>query len=481
MADATIQILIEAQDKVTATLKNIEGTLGGMAKNSAKQSQAISQGFTSTTDSLIALGNAAATVDNIFSSLTNMQLRLENANERLANAQDRVSDAQTKLNRLQKSGTASAEDLADASQEVERANRGLTISQNNLARAQNQVIGTYINIGVQVIALSASLPKLKLALEAVNASMWRIASNPLGIVLIALAGVITLATLAWKDYHDKLAEISQINDEMSITNGNLQQGLQKLADTATITRDAVSDAYNKMRAILGVQSSEEKGRIAQIQEQEYELARDRGTLSQQQIDRRQTEIDGNKRELEAIQKKKDAILSAVDYQASLIAPLTETQLEAQRLQELPYGEAVQEAMTLFNKFMKEASDERVRIMQSEIDANIAKLNEQFAALQRAYGIRGRTGAPGTNIIPSGQQLQSNLGVIPQYQFAHGGIVTKPTLGLVGEAGPEAIIPLEKLDRMGGGISITITGPIYGVNAQDISRALLRELSRKVTI
>ena len=32
-------------------------------------------------------------------------------------------------------------------------------------------------------------------------------------------------------------------------------------------------------------------------------------------------------------------------------------------------------------------------------------------------------------------------------FAEGGIVTGPTLGLVGEAGPEAIIPLDRLDGM----------------------------------
>lgn len=36
-------------------------------------------------------------------------------------------------------------------------------------------------------------------------------------------------------------------------------------------------------------------------------------------------------------------------------------------------------------------------------------------------------------------------------FALGGIVTGPMLGLVGEAGPEAIIPLNRLDKMTGGI------------------------------
>jgi hypothetical protein len=35
------------------------------------------------------------------------------------------------------------------------------------------------------------------------------------------------------------------------------------------------------------------------------------------------------------------------------------------------------------------------------------------------------------------------------QFAEGGIVTGPMVGLVGEAGPEAIIPLDRLGKMGG--------------------------------
>ena len=42
-------------------------------------------------------------------------------------------------------------------------------------------------------------------------------------------------------------------------------------------------------------------------------------------------------------------------------------------------------------------------------------------------------------------------------FADGGIVTKPTLGLVGEAGPEAIIPLNRRGLSLGNINITITG------------------------
>jgi hypothetical protein len=44
-------------------------------------------------------------------------------------------------------------------------------------------------------------------------------------------------------------------------------------------------------------------------------------------------------------------------------------------------------------------------------------------------------------------------------FADGGIVTSPTLGLVGEAGPEAIIPLNRLGGVGG-VTITISGNTF---------------------
>jgi len=46
------------------------------------------------------------------------------------------------------------------------------------------------------------------------------------------------------------------------------------------------------------------------------------------------------------------------------------------------------------------------------------------------------------------------GVIPR--MAEGGIVNSPTLALIGEAGPEAVVPLDRLNN-GGGITINVTG------------------------
>jgi hypothetical protein len=60
------------------------------------------------------------------------------------------------------------------------------------------------------------------------------------------------------------------------------------------------------------------------------------------------------------------------------------------------------------------------------------------------------------------------------QLAEGGIVRKPTLALVGEAGPEAVVPLSKAGSVGGGgITINITTGVGDPEAiaRDIRRIL----------
>lgn len=45
-------------------------------------------------------------------------------------------------------------------------------------------------------------------------------------------------------------------------------------------------------------------------------------------------------------------------------------------------------------------------------------------------------------------------------LADGGVVTKPTLAMIGEAGAEAVIPLSKMGGLGGGLVININGGTY---------------------
>jgi hypothetical protein len=229
LADSEISILIKAVDEATATIKKVESTIENSNKNIQKQTLKTTDAFSGQIKTLMALGNIASGVDNIFSSYTNLQLRLENATERVTGAQERLIAAEEKLRdvqqgnkrilmdleklNLEESRTISKlekdkrslanmekgivlpttqryrdllqevqdeelklkdiqltisekrqkqnQDLVTAQRDVEAANRSLTISENNLARANNQVIGTYINMGTQALSVVASLNMLR--------------------------------------------------------------------------------------------------------------------------------------------------------------------------------------------------------------------------------------------------------------------------------------------------------------------------------
>ena len=58
-------------------------------------------------------------------------------------------------------------------------------------------------------------------------------------------------------------------------------------------------------------------------------------------------------------------------------------------------------------------------------------------------------------------------------FADGGIVTKPTLAMVGEKGPEAIIPLSQMGGMGGGVTVNVTGGL--ATSAEIGQAVVNAI------
>jgi hypothetical protein len=63
----------------------------------------------------------------------------------------------------------------------------------------------------------------------------------------------------------------------------------------------------------------------------------------------------------------------------------------------------------------------------------------------------------SNLIPGGTEpTRPAPGRSSIPRMAEGGIVSSPTLALIGEAGPEAVVPLDRLNT-GGGVTINITG------------------------
>lgn len=61
------------------------------------------------------------------------------------------------------------------------------------------------------------------------------------------------------------------------------------------------------------------------------------------------------------------------------------------------------------------------------------------------------------------------------KLATGGLVTSPTIAMVGEAGPEAVIPLDKAGGIGATYVININGDVYGVS--DLESRIERVIQR----
>lgn len=80
------------------------------------------------------------------------------------------------------------------------------------------------------------------------------------------------------------------------------------------------------------------------------------------------------------------------------------------------------------------------------------------ALASAFANPGALLAVGAGLVAVGALLKNIKFDVPK--FAEGGLVTGPTLGLVGEAGPELIVPLNRADQFfGGGNNVNVSGEL----------------------
>lgn len=86
---------------------------------------------------------------------------------------------------------------------------------------------------------------------------------------------------------------------------------------------------------------------------------------------------------------------------------------------------------------------------------------------------------GVGTISSYIPGMAGVNIAPIPQLASGGIVTRPTVAMIGEAGPEAVIPLNRANGAGGGNNFYFN--ITGANARDIWDELQPKIERSLAL
>jgi len=293
MAEDEIRIIINAVDNMSATIDKIEKNLNKANQNILKQTKVTSKGFTEQTGNLLVLGQAAASVDRIFSSYQNMQLRIENATERVTGAQDRLAEAQYELNKVIDSGTASLEDIEQAQRKVDSASRGLTIAQNNLERANNAVVGSYINMGMQSVTLIASYNKIKDAIVALGTT----STVALGAVGIAVGALL----IAYSKYNEASEKVKEKTNELNDAEKDLLIIQKDLVDETDNWVGALKEVNDFIRGFVVPQSEKEAKSLINIKDLEHEL--------------NLAKLSGDEEEIESARNKLDeaTLLHQIEY------------------------------------------------------------------------------------------------------------------------------------------------------------------------
>ncbi len=114
-----------------------------------------------------------------------------------------------------------------------------------------------------------------------------------------------------------------------------------------------------------------------------------------------------------------------------------------------------------------------------------------ATVEETLGInKPRVAAP--EALPPGADPESGIvwvnGPLAQGQnqskvpaMADGGVVTRPTLALVGEAGPEAVIPLDQAGgMMGGGVNVTMHISTGNADPQEVADVVWERFARELS-
>ena len=107
----------------------------------------------------------------------------------------------------------------------------------------------------------------------------------------------------------------------------------------------------------------------------------------------------------------------------------------------------------------------------------APIVQSAADLQSAIDLAAQ-GALGMTSFEDLEKFWFDFTGISFAPFAKGGLVTAPTLGLIGEAGPEAVIPLNRMGNMGGQTVINLTvNAGMGTDGKSVGDAIVNELKR----
>ena len=417
---------IESAQKLAEQYKGLFSSIGGGAKGTADKLDTLEKKTDAYEKVLGDLNTTANRTRSAFGSV-------EDAAKSLTKASGKLAEAQTKYNLVTGGYSTSSKEYIAALRDVERANKSVrdaTIQQKDAVNAVRDAEKKLADLRAKtsnpedIAAAERSLERSKFDVEQSNFAVIDAEeelaklrqdpkANPIEVrkAEIGLAEAkfgVTEAILGQRDAETTLSDARN----MAATPDEIAAAERELEDAKRDQTDATDDLAEAIYQQSVLQ--------AVLTEVTYGAAEGSETYKQALLDlteAQDAEAEAAERHTEALERQKEAVQDL----KNAIADLNEIQ-----------GKVNQKAITKAEGKVGKNTTDILDEANKFINANIAEVLPNLGTAADFMAMRGGF-----------------------YPFADGGIVTKPTLGLVGEAGSEAIIPLDKLGSMGGNINITI--------------------------
>jgi hypothetical protein len=125
--------------------------------------------------------------------------------------------------------------------------------------------------------------------------------------------------------------------------------------------------------------------------------------------------------------------------------------------------------------MDELKNKQLELLRAQVQTSISQIRPQMNQLQEII-LRANVQESLTKAAPAVQGLKDILAGIPR--MADGGIVNQPTLALIGEAGSEAVVPLDRMGGMGTTVNVNVAGSVISEGQlQSVIQDALYNLNR----
>jgi hypothetical protein len=437
-------------------------------------------------DNATGAATAVKTLAETIKSYRDAVLKAVDANKSLADATQGVKDAQTSL--------------TDATYKIEVAQRGVTKATNDVTKAIDNVAKA------QTDTANARTDYQKSIDDTTKAQ-----TN------------LTKATNSTKKAQDAL------DAAVKGYGADSKQGKQAQRDLTEAQRDAEKAGYDTEKAVFDLAEAEAElitvradatSTAQMIREAEINLAEAKLALTESQIDQEDSQISVTeattlydqvlngvtedsviyKDLLEELNEKKaleaEAIIAVTDArtaEAEALVKIAESLAAeaeaATQVEEAKFALAEAEmAVTKAKEDEAKASRDLAAAQLQEAQSLLAiaeaqkEVNKQKIEAGKMAGGKGALTKVDASLESVRGLVNNALALVGQTKgvrmMAAGGIVTRPTAAIIGERGPEAVIPLNKMNKFGGGTAINITiNAGIGTDASAVGDEIVNVLQR----